>query len=234
MKIVLSKRLKAIAECVPQGVRVADVGTDHGYIPAYLVQNGVCPSAIASDIREGPLHSAVLTAGWAEVPDKLDFRLCPGLEGYGEDDADCIIIAGMGGEMIISVLEADPWAKRKKLILQPQTKHHLLRKYLAENGFLLSEARLVKDAGRLYIIYVTDGEAPPNELSYTDCCVDELLIKRRDPLLRPFTEILIEKEQKRLRGLEASRNPDIEEIGRLRAAISAFKEIKEDALKWQL
>jgi len=234
MKITLSKRLKAIADYVPQGARVADVGTDHGCIPAYLVQNGVCPSAIASDIREGPLHRAVVTAVEAEVADKLDFRLCPGLEGYGEDDADCIIIAGMGGGTIINVLEAEPWAKEKRLILQPQTKHHLLRGYLAEKGFLLSEARLAMDSGRLYIIYVADGEAPPQELSYTDCCIDMLLIKRRDTLLGAFAEMLTEREKKRLRGLEASQNPDSDEIGRLHAAINTFKKIKEMAGKWQL
>jgi len=228
LEISLSKRLAAIAEFVSKGDVIADVGTDHGYLPAWLIQNGICSAAIASDIRERPLHSAVQSADAAGVADRIDFRLCAGLEAYEKDDASCIVIAGMGAETIIGILSAAPWTKGKKLILQPQTKHNLLRFWLSDNGYGISDARLVYDTGRIYIVYHVSGNHK------SDCgIVSRHLIERRDTLLVPFIDEEIKKLMNKLSGLEKSKSHNAEDINEIKAQIMELKSIKLEAQSWQ-
>ena len=105
----LSPRLQAIAEQVPQGAHLADVGTDHGYLPVWLLRDGRINSAIAADLREGPLNRARETARRFNVEEQISFRLCDGLSAIRPEETDTVTIAGMGGETIISILEAAPW-----------------------------------------------------------------------------------------------------------------------------
>lgn len=228
MKISLSKRLAAIAGFVSGGDIVADVGTDHGYLPVWLIQNKVCTRAIASDIKEGPLQSAVQCAETAEVSDKIDFRLCAGLDAYSEDDASCIVIAGMGAETIISILSAALWTKGKKLILQPQTKYDLLRFLLCENGYGICDARLVYDTGRIYIVYLVHGPQTGDS-----GIVSRHLLNNRDPLLAPFMDEEIKKAMKKLSGLEKSKSCSTNELNELKAQIKELNNIKLEAQSWQ-
>ncbi|MEG0779916.1 MAG: class I SAM-dependent methyltransferase [Oscillospiraceae bacterium] len=149
----LQPRLQAIADWVRPGARLADVGTDHGYLPVWLLQNGRIGSAIAADLRRGPLEHARRTAAACGVA-PLDFRLCDGLTGIAPHETDTIVIAGMGGETIAAILSAAPWLRETcpTLLLQPMTKSELLRAYLAENGYRVLRERLVRDKGKLYPI----------------------------------------------------------------------------------
>ena len=121
---------------MPQGARLADVGTDHGYLPVWLLQHGRIESAIASDINALPLDHARATAREYGVTERMDFRLCPGLAKIKAEECDAIAIAGMGGETILGILEAAPWTHEDvhTLILQPQTKIDLLRCWLCGHG----------------------------------------------------------------------------------------------------
>ena len=105
----LSPRLDAIARQVPQGARLADIGTDHGYLPVWLLMRGTIERAIAADLREGPLGRARKTARQYGQSEKISFRLCDGLTDIDPDEVDVITIAGMGGETIATILEAAPW-----------------------------------------------------------------------------------------------------------------------------
>ena len=96
----LSPRLRSVAELVPQGAGFADVGTDHAYLPVWLLQRGVIRRAVASDLRRGPLERARLTAEKYGLTDRMDFRLCDGLSGIRPEEADTVAIAGMGGETV--------------------------------------------------------------------------------------------------------------------------------------
>ena len=152
--IKLSTRLQTIADFVPNGSKCADIGTDHGYIPVYLVQNGKCSSVIASDIRKGPIESAVRSGQYYGVDDKIRYICAPGLDGILKGEVDTIIIAGMGGETIIQILQNAPWLDKSiTLILQPQSKIDLLQRYLSLRGFVPDKAKLVKDACKLYIAF---------------------------------------------------------------------------------
>ena len=118
--LTLTPRLQAIADRVPQGARLADIGTDHGHLPLRLLTQNRLTCAIASDLREGPLDHARDNARFHGLTDRVSFRLASGLEGIAPDECDTISIAGMGGETIAAILEAAPWTADGKhtLLLQ--------------------------------------------------------------------------------------------------------------------
>ncbi len=230
MYITLSKRLQCLADKIDKGAIAADVGTDHGYIPAWLIQQGVCQRVIASDIKAGPLQSAVKTARNAGVEDKVDFRLCAGLDKYGPDEFDVAIIAGMGGETVISILEAAPWTKSKKLIIQPQSKLPELRRWMYANGFIINDAELVYDTGRIYLVWQASGGVAENEPGTH--MIDPQLMNKRDPLLGAYLEGLIKRELKILKGMEKGTAVSEAELSGQRAAIYELKQLKEETEKW--
>lgn len=231
MFITLSKRLQCMADKIEKGSVVADVGTDHGYIPAWLIQKGICEHVIASDIKPGPLQTAVNTAKNAGVADKIEFRLCSGLDAYSSDEFDTAIIAGMGGETVISILEACPWTKDKKLIIQPQSKLPELRAWMAENGFVIGDAEIVYDTGRIYLVWqVTGGETGRTD---ADVMVDHQLIEKHDPLLGPYLDGIIKRELKILKGMEKGAKVSADELSAHKAAVDELKKIKEETETWQ-
>ena len=150
----LSKRLQTIADLIENGASVADVGTDHGYLPVFLAQKGNAKKIIASDINEAPLAVACRSATAAGVSDKISFVVAPGLDCVAPEDVDTIVIAGMGGEMIVSILKAAPWTKsdRKKLILQPQSKLDILFRFLYNEGYKIKLIKQVPDKNKRYTI----------------------------------------------------------------------------------
>ncbi|MCD8117336.1 MAG: Nif3-like dinuclear metal center hexameric protein [Oscillospiraceae bacterium] len=162
MTIHLSPRLEAVAQAVPPGACVIDVGTDHARLPVWLVQSGRVGRVIAADLRPGPLEGAATLINKTGTADRITLRLTNGLSGLGPRDGDTIVIAGMGGETMISILSAAPWTRQGTLlILEPQSKQAELRKFLIENGYSVTSERLVKDAGRLYPILTVRGGAAP-------------------------------------------------------------------------
>lgn len=148
----LTPRLRQLADWVPQDAALADVGTDHGYLPVWLTLEGRLRAAIAADLREGPLGRGRKTAMEYGVSDKIDFRLCNGLQGIRACEADTITIAGMGGENIVSILAAARWTAdgRHTLLLQPQSRAEELRGFLSANGYAIRRERLVMDRGTIY------------------------------------------------------------------------------------
>lgn len=149
----LTPRLQAIADAV-SGETLADIGTDHAYLPAYLLQNGKIARAIAADLRAGPLARAKVTARDAGCADRMDFRLCDGLRGLRREEADTVVIAGMGGETITHILAQAPWTDwtGMQLLLQPMSTQPELRRWLWENGFVISWEKLVQEGDTLYVI----------------------------------------------------------------------------------
>jgi tRNA (adenine22-N1)-methyltransferase len=154
----LSPRLLALADWVHNGARLADVGTDHAYLPVWLTVRGCLTSAIASDLRCGPLERARET-GRAYGAGNIDFRLCDGLLGIRSDECDVVSIAGMGGENIAAILAAAPWTADgfHTLLLQPQTHAETLRRFLMDHGYQITRERLVRDRGILYPILEVRG-----------------------------------------------------------------------------
>lgn len=156
----LSPRLQLLASWVRPGARVADIGTDHAYLPVWLYLHGCVSSAIASDLRRGPLERARET-GQTYGAEAVDFRLCDGLAGIRPEEIDTVVIAGMGGEKIAAILAAAPWTAdgEHTLLLQPMTRAEELRLFLSEHGYCISREALIQDRGTLYpCMEATAGE----------------------------------------------------------------------------
>ena len=153
MKIPLSDRLMACCGFVSPGDRVADIGCDHGYLGIYLLTKGIASSVIAADVNEGPLKSAMVNARKFGVHDNMTFYLSDGLRNIPRD-FDTMVCAGMGGDTMIHILSAAPWLKndRYRLILQCQSKTPMLRRYLSENGWCITEESVLRDGRFLYTI----------------------------------------------------------------------------------
>lgn len=223
MKLKLSDRLFRIASYAEQGAVPVDVGTDHAYVPIYLLQNGISPRAYATDNRPGPLKNAGSDAKKYGVEDRLVLYFCDGLALCDPECLDTVIIAGMGGETMIHILMQTPWALEKRLILQPQSKLCELRRYLASEGLSIRDAALVEDAGKLYEVWLA-GEGAMD----ADALIEPRLIEKRDPLLKPYLEKLIRRKKKQIHGLEASRRPAGDALRRLYGELDTLERILQD------
>ena len=153
MKIPISDRLLACCRFVKPGDRVADIGCDHGYLGIYLLKNNIAASVIAADINEGPLNAAVFNSEKYGVRDRIQFFLSDGVKNIPRE-FDTLVCAGMGGDTMISILEAAPWLKggSYRLILQCQSKRPELRKYLSQTGWFIREESVLKDGKFLYTV----------------------------------------------------------------------------------
>ena len=153
MKVPISDRLLACCGFVAQGDRVADVGTDHGYLGIWLLLEGKARSVIAADIVPGPLSAAKKNAAKFGVSDRMEFCLSDGVQSIPRD-FDTLVCAGMGGDTMISILSAAPWLRsnRYRLILQCQSKTAELRRYLSENGWRIAEETVLRDGRFLYTV----------------------------------------------------------------------------------
>ena len=163
MKIPINHRLLACCRFIRPGDRVADVGCDHGYLGIHLLLEGIASSVIASDLRRGPLNSAVANAEKYGCSGAMTFYLSDGVRNIPRD-FDTLVCAGMGAETMISILEAAPWLKssRYRLILQCQTKTHLLRRYLSDQGWTAARESVQRDGKFLYTVMevLWDPDAP--------------------------------------------------------------------------
>lgn len=162
MKIPISERLRACAERVPPGARVADIGCDHGYLAILLLQTHRAAFVHACDLREKPLDRARTNAARFGIASGLRLSCADGLSAVDPEQIDTVVCAGMGGDLIVRLLSAAPWLcdPRYLLILQPQSGGSELRRYLWQSGFGTVEEALVEDGGFLYnLICVRYGKA---------------------------------------------------------------------------
>ena len=220
----LQPRLRLLADLVPRGARLADIGTDHGYLPVYLLQKGQISSAIAADIGQAPLDHARRTAEQYGAGDGLRFLCCDGLQGIGPEDADTVVIAGMGGETIIHILSQAPWTREGKtlLLLQPMTKQEDLRRWLNENGYAQCAERLVRDKDYLYpVLTAFGGEQPPLSMGELYGGVDIEV----DPLAKEYLSARIRRLEQAETGLLKSGDSE----NRLRA--EKLAEIKRELIE---
>lgn len=202
MMIELSKRLQAVADMVSPGMRLADIGTDHGYIPIWLVTSGKIPSAVAMDVNEGPLMRAKEHIKEYGLEEKIAVRLSDGLKNLKKEEADTVIAAGMGGGLVIRILsEGDGKAKHiQEYILQPQSEIGRVREYLQENGYRVVQEDMVFEDGKYYpMMKVVEGSDTPYtqvELEY-----GRYLLRSAHPVLKQFLKKEAETLNKILEGL---------------------------------
>ena len=170
MKLPISDRLLACCEHIAPGSRVADVGCDHGYLAIHLLTTGTARSVIAADIKEGPLRSAVVNAEKYGVRENIAFYLSDGAKSIPRD-FDTLVCAGMGGDTMVSILEASPWLQSEKyrLVLQCQSKTPMLCQYLTENGWRITEETALKDGRFVYTVMEVYYQPDYPKLSAVEC-----------------------------------------------------------------
>ncbi len=195
----LSKRLEAVASFVTEGNRVVDVGTDHGYVPIYLVETGKISEAIAMDINSGPLNRAQENIKKAGLEHKIQTRLSDGIEKLKRDEVDTVVIAGMGGNLIIKILSEGKEILKdiKELVLSPHSDLSLVRRFLHEVEFFILKENMLKEDGKYYtVMKVRPGKKNVEEDIFFE--FGESLLRKKDPILKEF----LLKEEKSLRLIE--------------------------------
>ncbi len=195
----LDNRLMAVANLVRRDKVFADIGTDHAYLPVYLIEKGIIQKAIAADLRVGPLDNAMDAVVSYGYSDKIQLRLSDGLDNFKENEVEEIAVAGMGGLLISEFIERTKWLKNKKihLILQPMTHAEELRKTLFDNGFVMDKEVVAKDGDKLYIIFSAYYYDDATAYADFDLIVGKLPYND-DELSREYLAHIFEKYNKKL------------------------------------
>lgn len=229
MKIPISERLLCCASLVPVGARVADIGADHGYLGIHLLREGIAQTVYACDLREKPLQRARENAARFGVEAQMHFLRTDGLRGVPQDAVDTVVCAGMGGDLIVSILERAPWLRKAdyRLILQPQTGGQHLRRYLSERNFALVQEKLVLDNGFLYTVlearYGCGAAFTPGQ-EY----VSPQLLAENSQLLPAYMERIATALRETVRGLRSSEKLEVrEKLAYYEAALSEITEMRE-------
>lgn len=176
MIINLSERLSATASLIKGGGIVADIGTDHGYLPIYLIQSGKIERAIAADIGKMPLENARKSVAQYELTEKIELRLSDGLNSFKENEVNEIVFAGMGGTLIAEKLNETPWIKNENLhfVFQPQSRAEDLREFLFSNGFEIGTEIATHEGNRFYIAFEAFYTGEFREFTVADCFLGNL------------------------------------------------------------
>lgn len=198
----LTKRLSCVAGKVDKGSKVADIGTDHAYIPIFLVKNNISKKVIAADVKIGPISIAKENIKKNGMEPYIETRLGYGLKVLDNGEVDTVIIAGMGGELIREILDKSKELCRdiSTFILQPMTAHEELREFLYKNGYVIKDETLVKEDGKMYTIMVcVHGDGDVSGIYYD---IGIKLIENKDPLLNEYIDGKIKEMQKILNTLK--------------------------------
>ena len=227
----LSKRLYAVAGLVTEGASVADIGTDHGYIPIYLVEQGISPRVIALDINKGPLERARMHIIGHGLKDRIETRLSDGLAAVAPGEVDTMIAAGMGGGLVIKILTEGKEVvdTLSTCILQPQSEIYRVRQHLAANGLRITQEDMVEEDGKFYpMMKVVHGQTE----SYTDCeyIYGKCLLKEKHPILKKYLEREMQIKESVFRQL--FKHKDSESAAKRMEAIKKDIILIEEALQY--
>lgn len=194
--IRISDRLRIVAHMCDKGAVVADIGTDHGYLPIYLVQEGIAPSAIAMDLRKGPLEKAKKHICDNCLEDRIQTRLSDGLEKLSKNEADIITICGMGGRLIADIVTKgkDVITQNTILVVSPQSEVGEFRHFLVSQGFEIEDEQMLKEDGKYYFIIKCrkSEESVCSEFSETQYQYGWKLLDSKDKTLYEY--LIKEKE----------------------------------------
>ena len=229
MKLPISKRLLCCALMVTPGSRVADIGTDHGYLGIYLLQTGAARHVIACDLRKDPLENARRNAKLFGVDGEMEFRLSDGLEKILPDEVDTVVMAGMGGDLIQKILSQCPWRKREGLqfILQPQSAGNVLRRWLCEDGFEIRREEPVQDGHFLYtVMELRQGE--PSPLTPGTEYASPALLASKSPLVGTYLARVENALQETVRGLTNAEKQRPERLSYFRQALLEIQEMRKN------
>ncbi len=227
---VISERLKAVAKMVTPGTAVADIGCDHAYLPIWLAKENISRRIIACDINDGPIERARENVEEMEQSDKIEIRQSDGLAAIKPGEVESVVMAGMGGRLMIRILTegTEVLEKVSEIIMEPQSEVSALRHFLQDNGFRIISENMVCEDDKFYpIIKAVPGEMKwDNEVFFR---YGKILLREENPVLHEF--LLIEKEQ--LSGLikELAENEDIPHVFVRMEEVKCDLALNSDALQ---
>lgn len=212
----ISDRLATVAGLIPKGAHLVDIGTDHGYVPIWLLQNGFISSAIAMDVNKGPLARAKENRDRYGFTDVMDLRLSNGFEKLKSGEGDSVLIAGMGGPLMIRIIEEgrENASSIQTWVLQPQSEIPSVRRYLHEHHFDIIDEIMLKDEGKYYMaMKAVPGEAAPwTPIEYL---FGKFLLDRKNPVLEEFITketAVYERIQKQLKDTHQTESERYQEV----------------------
>lgn len=191
----ISVRLKCIEKLIEECNILADIGTDHAYLPIYLVKNNVCKKAIASDINIGPVKKAKRNISLEKMDKNIECRLGGGLSVLKPYEAQVIVIAGMGGNLIKDIIKdgIDVFKSSEYAVLQPVQNPEVLRKYLYESGFFIIDEELCIDENKFYEVMKVRYDNKPQQLNEIDYEISKILFNKKHYLLKKYICLKIKK-----------------------------------------
>ena len=202
----LSKRLRSLADMVTRGRIVADVGCDHAYVSIYLLEKQIAKGVIAMDINKGPLKKAQENIDMHDLTERIETRLSNGLEKLEAGEVDTILIAGMGGPLIVSILEARPDVVEqcKEMILSPHSEIELVRAYLRTHNFAITEENMIKEDGKYYMMVkaIREEMSSINEVNEIYDRYGKYLLEHKNPVLNEYLHVELTKREKILAQLQ--------------------------------
>lgn len=222
--IRLSPRLRMTADMVRPASKLADIGTDHAYLPCSLIMDGTIPCAVAADLRSGPLENAKATVLAAALGDKVVLRLSDGLHSIMPDEADDFVIAGMGGNLIVDILSQADWIydKSKRFILQPQSHDEDVRAFLWRVGFEIIDEKICLEGEKVYIAFAAEYTGVISEHSEAEILFGGYC-KQNSPEAKIFTDKKLRRLRARAEALKA-KAPDSEELKKIERILDEVKQ----------
>lgn len=223
----MTLRLQSLARLVPEGARVADIGTDHAYLPIELVKKGWVNFAVASDIAPGPLRNAKKDIKRAGLQGQIALRLGAGLTTIKPaDQIDTVVIAGMGGKLITSILNAG-WLSGMRmptLILQPNVAQPAVRSWLMVHNYQITKEELLREAGHSYEEIKAELRPRVYPLAPKQLLFGPLLLQKKGPVFQQKWQQQLAYLEKLITALRRARHPDVGRIWHLQAKIQLIKE----------
>ncbi|MCF6137948.1 tRNA (adenine(22)-N(1))-methyltransferase [Pseudalkalibacillus berkeleyi] len=229
--IVLSERLKKVTTYIPIESVIADIGSDHAYLPCYAVQNGLIKSAIAGEVNQGPFDSALSQVKALRLENQIEVRLGDGLEVVSPNEVNVVVIAGMGGQLISNILNRGKARLEEvhRLILQPNMGAKFIREWLEANGWALITESILEEDEKIYEILVAERTETTNPLSDAERLLGPFLMREKnETFIKKW-----EREQmnwKRIVNQLEQANPSEEIIDRKRDVLKKIQIVSE-ALK---
>lgn len=227
----LSARLACVASLVPAGARVADIGSDHAYLPAALVLNGKIDFAIAGEVVKGPYENAVHEIKDHQLEGKVIPRLADGLAAIElADKVDTITIAGMGGSLIASILEKgkDKLTKIKRLVLQPNVGESQLREWLMNNHYQIMTEKIIEEDNHIYEIIVAEPSVVPFRYSKYELDFGPFLLENKGPIFKKKWQEYLQREAHVIDQMQKAQQPPVKKIDEINQFLSQVKEAITD------
>lgn len=227
----LSARLACVASLVPAGARMADIGSDHAYLPAALVLDGKIDFAIAGEVVKGPYENAVHEIKDHQLEGKVIPRLADGLAAIEPaDKVDTITIAGMGGSLIASILEKDKnkLTGIKRLVLQPNVGESQLREWLMNNHYQIMTEKIIEEDNHIYEIIVAEPSVVPFRYSKYELDFGPFLLENKGPVFRKKWQEYLQREAHVIDQMQKAQQPPVKKINEINQFLSQVKEAIAD------